>query len=152
MPLPIVGEIERGLFEPDSSTVSLFDAVKHVADCRPVGETLQFDREVLLEGLSFARSSALKLSMYVLWDVSDEHVRHAFIMLSHRRMRNAPSEHAPTVSLGPRGCAVRRVRNVPSDVYLMPNTPDPNSTDPLVRVKGPLPTTQPGDGRLRRHT
>jgi hypothetical protein len=84
MLLTIVGEIERGLFEPDSSTVSLFDAVKHVADCRPVGETLQFDREVLLEGLSFALSSAPKLSMYILWDVSDEHVRHAFIMLSHR--------------------------------------------------------------------
>jgi hypothetical protein len=62
MPLTIVGEIERDLFERDSSTVSLFDAVKHVADCRPVGESLQFDREVLLEGLSFAFSSAPKLS------------------------------------------------------------------------------------------
>ena len=33
-PLTIIGEIERVLFKPDSSTVSLFDAVKNLADCR----------------------------------------------------------------------------------------------------------------------
>jgi hypothetical protein len=58
------------------------DAIQHLRQARPLRQPSQLTREVLLQRLAAQLSSALKSRVDVLRDVSHEHVRHAYIMLS----------------------------------------------------------------------
>jgi hypothetical protein len=64
------------------SAVLGFDLVKDLADRTPFGEMAQFDRQVLLERLVVVLGLALQRSVDVVRDVTDQNVRHAYIMLA----------------------------------------------------------------------
>jgi len=64
------------------SAVLEFDLVKDLADRTPFGEMAQFDHQVLLQRLVVVLGLALQRSVDVVRDVTDEDVRHAYIMLA----------------------------------------------------------------------
>ncbi len=86
-----------------------FDLVKDLTDRTPFGEMAQFDHQVLLQRLVVVLGLALQRSVDVVRDVTDQDVRHAYIMLatadrgkeeiavadSPNRSPNAPSACAP---------------------------------------------------------
>ncbi len=63
-------------------TLLAFDLVEDLADRAALGQVAQFHGKVLLKRLVAYLGFALQLSMHVIRDVTDENVRHAYIMLS----------------------------------------------------------------------
>ncbi|MEP6815113.1 MAG: hypothetical protein ABI873_06145 [Marmoricola sp.] len=66
------------------SAVLGFDLVKDLADRTPLGEMAQFDRQVPLQRLVVVLGLALQGGVYVVRDVTNQDVRHAYIMLATR--------------------------------------------------------------------
>jgi len=67
------------------SAVLEFDLVKDLADRTPFGEMAQFDHQVLLQRLVVVLGLALQRSMDVVRDVTDQDVRHAYIVATADR-------------------------------------------------------------------
>jgi len=59
-----------------------FDLVKDLADRTSLSEMAQFDRQVLLQRLVVVLGLALQGGVDVVRDVTDQDVRHAYIMLA----------------------------------------------------------------------
>lgn len=64
------------------SAVLDFDLVEDLADRTSLGEVAQFNRQVLLQRLVVVLGFALQRSVDVVRDVTDQDVRHAYIMLA----------------------------------------------------------------------
>lgn len=64
------------------SAVLDFDLIKDLADRTSLGEMAQFDRQVLLQRLVAVLGLALQRCVDVVRDVTDQDVRHAYIMLA----------------------------------------------------------------------
>src|SRR5664280_1098310 len=71
-----------GRSESDVSAVLDFDLIKDLADRTSLGEMAQFDRQVLLQRLVAVLGLALQRCVDVVRDVTDQDVRHAYIMLA----------------------------------------------------------------------
>ena len=70
--------------EPDTPTAVSLDAIEHVVEARLLCQALQLGREVLLKRLAAPLSLPLKRSVDIGWEITNEHVCHACIMLSYR--------------------------------------------------------------------
>ena len=69
--------------EPDTPTVVLLDAIEHFVKTRLLCQALQLGREIMLERLAAPLSPPLKRSVDIGWEITNEHVCHACIMISY---------------------------------------------------------------------
>lgn len=76
--------------ESDPSAASTSDAIEDVVERGGAGEASQFAREVLLQRLSFRPGAPLQVCVDILWEISDQHIRHACILLSRRTQMQPP--------------------------------------------------------------
>ena len=70
--------------EPDTPTAVPLDPIEHFVETWLLCQALQLDREVLLKRLAALLSPPLKRSVDIGWEITNEHVCHACIMLSYR--------------------------------------------------------------------
>jgi hypothetical protein len=80
MPGPVFAQVFRGLAEADAAAAMSLDPVQDLLDAWPFGQPPQLSGQELLQRLPAALGPALQGSMDVIWKVTYEHVRHAFIM------------------------------------------------------------------------
>jgi hypothetical protein len=76
------GQIGNRLTQTHSATASMVDPIEHFFDGWPVGQSLQFTYEVLLQRLPLIFGAPLQLGVYLIGEISDQYVGHAFNMLS----------------------------------------------------------------------
>ena len=70
----------RGLRETDAPALAGGDPSEYLVHRGALGEPTKFTREVLLERLPMLVGTGLQPEVDVLWQVSDQHVWHAYIM------------------------------------------------------------------------
>ena len=70
--------------KPDTPTAVSLDPIEHFVETRLLCQALQLGREVLLKRLAALLSPPLKRSVDIRWEITNEHVCHACIMLSYR--------------------------------------------------------------------
>ena len=70
--------------EPDTPTAVSLDAIEHFVETRLLCQALQLGSEILLERLAALLSPPLKRSVDIGWEITNEHVCHAYMMISHR--------------------------------------------------------------------
>lgn len=78
--LPLLIEILDGLSEPGPAAPATPNAVKNLVEARPLGESLEFPGEVLLERLATLLGSPVQSDVDCFRDVSHQKIWHAFIM------------------------------------------------------------------------
>jgi hypothetical protein len=71
------------LLEPDTPTAVSLDAIEHLVETRLLGQALQLGGEILLERLAAPLSPPLKRSVDIGWEITNENVCHAYIMISY---------------------------------------------------------------------
>jgi len=69
--------------EPDTPTAVSLDAIEHFVETRLLCQALQFGSQILLKRLAAPLSPPLKRSVDIGWEITNEHVCHAFIMISY---------------------------------------------------------------------
>jgi hypothetical protein len=62
------------------------DSIEHVVERGCLCEVRKFRKQKLLEGLTSGVGATLQLSMYVVWELANQHVGHACIVLSAEQM------------------------------------------------------------------
>ena len=70
--------------EPDTPTAVSRDAIEHFVETRLLCQALQLGSEILLKRLAASLSPPLKRSVNIGWEITNEHVCHACIMISYR--------------------------------------------------------------------
>jgi len=75
-------QVADGRSKSDASAVLDFDIIKDLANRTPFDEMAQFDRQVLLQRLVVALGLVPQRRVNVVRDVTDQDMRHAYIMLA----------------------------------------------------------------------
>src|SRR3954451_4245599 len=94
---PLVGDVVNRLLEPDRTAAALLDAGQHVLERRLLGQALQLGGQVLLERLASLLRSPLERGVDIVWEVSNQDIRHAYIMIAVRREQG---ESTPGMGFG----------------------------------------------------
>jgi hypothetical protein len=92
MPGPLFGKIVGGLPQAHPAAATALDAIQHLIHTGPLRQPAQLTGKELLQRLAAPLSPPLKSGMNVLGDITDQQVRHAYIMLSFalsRKQRKA---------------------------------------------------------------
>jgi hypothetical protein len=74
------GDVRDCLIEAQFDSVAALDAIEHLIHWGVVGEASQFVDEILLKRSAISFGSPLEFFVDVGWDISDQNVRHAYIM------------------------------------------------------------------------
>lgn len=82
-------EIIDGGLQPDSSPGPFSDPLDDLGDGRRLRDAREFGRQILLQRLACGFGAALKARVDFGGKVSNQHVRHACIMLAPRRVRKS---------------------------------------------------------------
>jgi hypothetical protein len=82
MPRPLFGKIVSGLLQANLTTSAALDAIQHLIHTWALRQPAQLTREELLQRLAAPLSPPLKSGMNILRNITDQQVRHAYIMLS----------------------------------------------------------------------
>lgn len=82
------------LLEADATPAVSLDPFKHLIQAWPLSQAPQLGGKVLLQGLPTLLGPALEACVDIVGDISNEHIRHAYIMLS--------AEDGSQVGSGPR--------------------------------------------------
>jgi hypothetical protein len=82
MPGPLFSKIIGGLLQANPAARAAFDAIQHLIDTRALRQPAQLAREELLQRLTPPLGPALKSGVHILGNITDQHIRHAYIMLS----------------------------------------------------------------------
>ena len=69
--------------EPDTPTAVSLDAIEHFVETRLLCQALQLGREILLKRPAAPLSPPLKRSADIGWEITNEQVCRACIMISH---------------------------------------------------------------------
>jgi len=89
MPGPLFGKIVGGLPQAHPASSTALDAIQHLINARAFRQPAQLTREELLERLAAPLSPPLKSGVHILGNITDQQVRHAYIMLSFVLSRKA---------------------------------------------------------------
>jgi hypothetical protein len=95
MPRPLFGKIVGGLLQANLASSAAFDAIQHLIDTWALRQPTQFTGKELLQRLTPPLGPALKSGVHILGNVTDQQIRHAYIMLSFTLSRKA-AEAQPT--------------------------------------------------------
>lgn len=117
--------------QPDPTAVLGLDLIEYVAERALLGEAAQLGGEVLLQRLMGALGLALQGRMNTLRDITNQNVRHAYIMLS--------SPDARRVEVG---ALLRPVATAETD--------PPDSFAPRHPARGSAPPVESGPDGARR--
>jgi hypothetical protein len=82
MPRPLFGKIVSGLLQANLASSAALDAIQHLIDTWALRQPAQLTGKELLQRLAAPLSPPLKSGMNILRNVTDQQVRHAYIMLS----------------------------------------------------------------------
>ena len=82
MPRPLFGKIVGGLLQANLASSAALDAIQHLIDAWALRQPTQLTGKELLQRLTPPLSPALKGGVHILGNVTDQQVRHAYIMLS----------------------------------------------------------------------
>lgn len=69
--------------EPDTPTAVSLDAIEHLVETRLLCQALQLGGEILLERLAAPLCPPLQRSVDIGWEITNEHVCHAIILISY---------------------------------------------------------------------
>jgi hypothetical protein len=89
MPRPLFSKIVSGLLQANLATSAALDAIQHLIHTWALRQPTQLTGQELLQRLTPPLGSALKSGVHVLGNVTDQHVWHAYIMLSFTLSRKA---------------------------------------------------------------
>ena len=82
-------EIVDGGLQSDSSTGSFGDPLDDLGDGRRLRDAREFGRQILLQRLARGFGAALETRVDVGGKISNQHVRHACIMLASGQVRKS---------------------------------------------------------------
>jgi hypothetical protein len=82
MPRPLFGKIVSGLLQANLTTSAALDAIQHLIHTWALRQPAQLTGKELLQRLAAPLSPPLKSGMNILRNITDQQVRHAYIMLS----------------------------------------------------------------------
>jgi len=82
VPGPLFGKIVSGLLQANLASSAALDAIQHLIDTWALRQPAQLTGKELLQRLTAPLSPALKSGVHILGNVTDQQVRHAYIMLS----------------------------------------------------------------------
>ena len=88
--------------QPDPTTVAAIDPIEHFIEARPLRQPAQLSEEVLLQRLTSTLGPTLQRRMDIVGEISNQHIGHAYILLSQRQNRN------PRKAVSPDGVCQRR--------------------------------------------
>jgi hypothetical protein len=77
------------LAEPDTPTAASLDAIEHVVESRLLCQAFQLGKEILLERLAAPLGPPLKRSVDIGWEITNEDVDHACVVISFRVLGQA---------------------------------------------------------------
>jgi hypothetical protein len=97
MPRPLFGKIVSGLLQANLATCAALDAIQHLIHTWALRQPPQLTGKELLQRLTPPLSPPLKSGVHSLGNVTDQQVRHAYIMLSctsSRKMAEGATDHS----------------------------------------------------------
>ena len=97
MPGPLFGKIVGGLLQANVASSAALDAVQYLIDTRALRQPAQLTGKELLQRLTPPLSPALKSRVHILGNITDQQVRHAYIMLSlvlSRKAADGATDHS----------------------------------------------------------